>query len=921
MHTLKRKLSFLVVLILIFSMSTAVFADTHDTSMQDESSGSMPVSGNPESDNSLKESSADEEVGVDDFLNESSVSNGSDEYSSSVEESDASLSEEMTMQEALFELTFDMVETPYIVASANDYTGAKVISKANGAAGSQTVLIKDVDFTETDTINNNIISVVIEGIGNYKGTITKEIKISDDSVDTSNIYFLHPSSDNNLSISVDGGSINNSANIKCEANQATVNHMFYFVKLSTGIYEIVNVGTDKVVDVCGGSKDDGANIWQYQYNGTAAQQWMFYKNTDGSYEIINPQSGLSMSLSGRDVRQKKDRSVTWTLRKAATFPEENLGLTNDYYSIRTTMPGQNSRVDIAGASKSNTANAWIYSVNGTDAQTWNFSKLANSSDGRNQSVYFIFCKASGKVLDVSGASTANSANVWQYGLNYTNAQRWRVIRNLDRTYTFICMCSGKALDVTGATNRNTTNVQQYTSNATAAQKFRLIPRNFANKNGSAEFLDGQAVPYFRSSDYSSLRLGNGTVANKGSGITALSMVISFKSGNTVSPADIYNKVGKATLEQNYMDGNERLKGSAISDIASSYYGIENVLSTTSVGTAISSLKRGGSVVAFDGSKYSVLRGTNTEGFILINNPDAESNLNNLYSEKQIAQTYKTYYIFPGTASNPVETGTWTITQYADDSDSQAVFLTIEDSAKETLILIDGGTKGNEQQVRDVINAAGGHVDAWFITHYHSDHVSAFNKIYADPKGITIDKVYCTPLPRDVFDRVKKWFDTPESFYEFLDVTKNAGNVEYLYRNGVLTIGTLTISVLNAYDEEVVTYGGEDIPNNCSLVLKVSGKEQSMLICADAHSATLGDYLINTYGNELQCDYVSSGHHGNNSFPESFYSVVNPSIALFDAPEWLMTSLNHTAYKLKNYFIKNGVTVYDYNTAPNILLLK
>ena len=93
------------------------------------------------------------------------------------------------------------------------------------------------------------------------------------------------------------------------------------------------------------------------------------------------------------------------------------------------------------------------------------------------------------------------------------------------------------------------------------------------------------------------------------------------------------------------------------------------------------------------------------------------------------------------------------------------------------------------------------------------------------------------------------------------------------------------------------------------------------MCADAHTSALGKYLVNTYGDELKCDYVSPGHHGNNSFPTFFYDAVDPDVALFDAPEWLMTSTSHTAYSLKAYFEKKGVQVYDYNTAPNAFTLR
>ena len=91
---------------------------------------------------------------------------------------------------------------------------------------------------------------------------------------------------------------------------------------------------------------------------------------------------------------------------------------------------------------------------------------------------------------------------------------------------------------------------------------------------------------------------------------------------------------------------------------------------------------------------------------------------------------------------------------------------------------------------------------------------------------------------------------------------------------------------------------------------------------DSQLKALCDYLMNTYtGEELHAEYVQLGHHGNNSFPTYFYDYVNPEIALFDSPEWLMTGENYTAKDLKQYFLDKNITCYDYVTAPNSFIFR
>ena len=73
--------------------------------------------------------------------------------------------------------------------------------------------------------------------------------------------------------------------------------------------------------------------------------------------------------------------------------------------------------------------------------------------------------------------------------------------------------------------------------------------------------------------------------------------------------------------------------------------------------------------------------------------------------------------------------------------------------------------------------------------------------------------------------------------------------------------------------------------------------------------------------QLHAEYVQLGHHGNNSFPDYFYDYVNPQVALFDSPEWLMVGENYTAKDLLAYFNEKGVKSFDYRTAPNQFVIR
>ncbi len=262
--------------------------------------------------------------------------------------------------------------------------------------------------------------------------------------------------------------------------------------------------------------------------------------------------------------------------------------------------------------------------------------------------------------------------------------------------------------------------------------------------------------------------------------------------------------------------------------------------------------------------------------------------------------------------------TWTVTEYATDSGDQCMCYTVVNKADGTLIVIDGGDAENEATVRKAIKENGNHVTAWILTHYHQDHIDAFNAIYADPQGITIDDIYVTPLDSDTFYSVAKEWDDVDSYDTFMSLTSEADNINYVARDDVLTFDDLTITFFNAFDQVVASYT-EDIPNDDSLVFKMDTGKRSMLICGDCHSSYMASYLVDTYGDDLQADILQCGHHGNNSMPvdTGFYDVVSPKVAIFDCPDWVYTSAQYTAGALAAELNDRGIRTVYFATAPNI----
>ena len=264
---------------------------------------------------------------------------------------------------------------------------------------------------------------------------------------------------------------------------------------------------------------------------------------------------------------------------------------------------------------------------------------------------------------------------------------------------------------------------------------------------------------------------------------------------------------------------------------------------------------------------------------------------------------------------------WELTQYPDVSGNVGLFYSLYNSEDEILILVDSGNPENADTVRSVIDSHGGHVTAWFLTHYHGDHIGAFNAVYEKYKD-QIDVIYVNPLDWKTFEPIYHDWDTPEAFSGFLDMTKGAENVVTLYTGDELEIDGLKIKVFSSFDEHVRELS-TDWPNNSSIVFKMTAQKESVLFMGDLSrdAKQLGQYLIDTWGaDELHADYIQAGHHGNWGQPIEFYAQLMPKGLFQDGPEWLMTGEAYDAKDLKAWCAENGIVTYDYTQAPVTLIL-
>lgn len=392
----------------------------------------------------------------------------------------------------------------YVIANVNS---GKALDVRNGAAGNNAVVqqysangtnaqrwfIRDsgagyylqsalgnwvLDLSGGSTANGTAIHLYTPN-----GTVAQLFTLSSSEVNipTDAPATIRSTKNTGLVFDVPGASTANSTQIQLYTSNGSNAQKYRFTSVGNATYRITNVNSGKALDVYGGSTANGAAFQQYDSNGTSAQQWTVRNYGSGKVTLISVNANKAVDIPGGNATQQTKLQMytpngtaaqQWTISKVST-PRERMDATADLHrkdlpdgtyafgsKLKTSM-----KVDVAGASKSDSANVRLWGGNGTNAQKW---KVTHDGNG----YVTLISVNSGKVLDVYGASTANGANVQQYVSNNTYAQKWIAIKNSDGSYTFqSALAENKVLDVSGASTANGANVQLYSANGTNAQKW------------------------------------------------------------------------------------------------------------------------------------------------------------------------------------------------------------------------------------------------------------------------------------------------------------------------------------------------------------------------------------------------------------------------------------------------------------------
>lgn len=360
------------------------------------------------------------------------------------------------------------------IITKNDDNTYSIISKCNGLvldiyAGSTSIGAK----VQTYHLNgSNAQKFTFEVCEAEKGTQSAE----------DGTYRILSSVDTTKVFDIVGGSTENSAKLQIWENTKGLQQKFEIQYVGDGYYKIKAKHSNKVLTVESQNPKLNSQITQQEDKDFDTQKWILKKQSESVYSIISKCGNLYIDLendsntNGQILKLKTQTDLAQQqFILVNETPETNIAQIND--GIYRIQLKSNKVLEISGGSYDNFANVQIWEMANVQQQKFYITRINNTN------YYKIIAVHSAKALDVYAGLGTPGVNVDQYQENGTDSQYWLLKDCGDGYYNIISKANGLYLDVyANATNNNGTNVQLYYGNGSNAQKFKFTPINIIDNN-------------------------------------------------------------------------------------------------------------------------------------------------------------------------------------------------------------------------------------------------------------------------------------------------------------------------------------------------------------------------------------------------------------------------------------------------------
>ena len=275
-------------------------------------------------------------------------------------------------------------------------------------------------------------------------------------------FTLSPASSPDSVADIASASSADGADARLYVPNGTLAQLFEF-RYADGYYLVVNASSGKALDVADGDVVPGANVQQWTADSSNANQlFSASDNGDGTWTLVNKATGLALSASGSDlVGAAPDGSASQRFRAQ----EYTYTIFDGVYTINSSF-NSGLALEVSSASTSDSAAIQMYAANDTFSQKWLVTLVDESANA-----YSIESLNSGKCLSATSSSAVgqrlpdsnDSAQLWipiieVGGISFVN------LKYQDSILTMSSIASGKKV---GLSSQGVGSPQLFTLNSSS----------------------------------------------------------------------------------------------------------------------------------------------------------------------------------------------------------------------------------------------------------------------------------------------------------------------------------------------------------------------------------------------------------------------------------------------------------------------
>lgn len=221
----------------------------------------------------------------------------------------------------------------------------------------------------------------------------------------------------------------------------------------------------------------------------------------------------------------------------------------------------------------------------------------------------------------------------------------------------------------------------------------------------------------------------------------------------------------------------------------------------------------------------------------------------------------------------------------DNADNRQMMSFIVTTEDDKVIVIDGGYDEDAEKLlaslKEITGSDHPHIDAWFLSHAHGDHINALAKLLETASDAFSCDGYYYCFPSIQYIEKYEHGSTPTITRFYTNLPKIASCAHTVSTGDCYRIGAASFEILQTYDDTET----DDIVNNSTTVIRMTLNGKSVLFLGDT-GAKAGARLVAAHGEALKSDYCQTAHHGQDGAEREVYEMVRAHTCIWCAPYWL-----------------------------------